>query len=592
MKNRNGNIFIALALLAIFTLNLPLSTAHAQGTAFTYQGQLQNNGNPASGTYNLTFTLFTNSTSGAAIAEPATNNAVAVTNGLFTVLINFGSGVWNGATNWLQIGVESNGASSFTTLSPRQQLTPTPYAIFANTASNVLGTVLAGQLSGTVPLAQLPSTVITNGEPSVTLSNVTLTGLLTLPSAVATINAGGGSLLYIDGAADLYAGLFAGNAAISASDNTGIGYGSLSSNSNGVNNTAIGYLSLANNTNGSFNVASGGRALYSNTSGNNNTAYGRRALEENTSGSDNTAEGYEALLGNPGGSNNIALGYLAGSAYGNYENSNIDIGNPGVGGDNNLIRIGSGQSQAYIAGIINGNGGGLTNLNLSLAQLPAGVVTNGESAVTFNTVTVSSHIILPSPADTIDSGGSPILSFNVNNGNFFAGANAGDSVTSGNNDTGVGGNALSADTTGGNNTAIGYEAMQNATNDGQTVAIGAQALQNDNAAGQGTASGFGNNTAVGFQALQADTIGYDNTAFGYQALQQNTNGVQNTAVGFKSLLANNDGSNNVAFGSSALRNSITNSANVAIGYAAMQNTVNDDEIVAIGFESLENDNAA
>ena len=80
------------------------------------------------------------------IAGPVTNNAVCVTNGLFTVLIDFGSGVFTGQTNWLEIGVETNGASSFTTLAPRQQLTPTPYAIFAESASNLLGTLLASQL--------------------------------------------------------------------------------------------------------------------------------------------------------------------------------------------------------------------------------------------------------------------------------------------------------------------------------------------------------------------------------------------------------------------------------------------------------------
>ena len=55
------------------------------------------------------------------------------------MLIDFGAGVFTGETNWLQIGVATNGVSSFTLLTPRQQLTPTPYAIFANTASNLSG---------------------------------------------------------------------------------------------------------------------------------------------------------------------------------------------------------------------------------------------------------------------------------------------------------------------------------------------------------------------------------------------------------------------------------------------------------------------
>jgi hypothetical protein len=135
----------AAILMLLSTLNSQLSAAFAQGTAFTYQGQLQNNGSLASGTFNLTFTLFGVNTGGSSVAGPVTNNAVVITNGLFTVTIDFNSGVWNGATNWLEIGVETNGGG-FTTLSPRQRVAPTPYAIFAEGAN-------AAGLSGAIPMA-------------------------------------------------------------------------------------------------------------------------------------------------------------------------------------------------------------------------------------------------------------------------------------------------------------------------------------------------------------------------------------------------------------------------------------------------------
>ena len=51
MKQKLNNLLIALALLAA------VHDVAAQGTAFTYQGQLQNDGSPASGTYNLTIQL-------------------------------------------------------------------------------------------------------------------------------------------------------------------------------------------------------------------------------------------------------------------------------------------------------------------------------------------------------------------------------------------------------------------------------------------------------------------------------------------------------------------------------------------------------
>ena len=126
-------------------------SAFAQGTAFTYQGRLQNNGSPASGTYNLTFSLFNVSGGGSAAAGPVTTNGVFVTNGLFTVTLDFGPSIFNGTAYWLEVGVETNGAGSFTTLVPRQPLAPTPYAVFAEGASaaGLSGTIPAGNFGGT-----------------------------------------------------------------------------------------------------------------------------------------------------------------------------------------------------------------------------------------------------------------------------------------------------------------------------------------------------------------------------------------------------------------------------------------------------------
>ena len=110
--------------------------------------------------------------------------------------------------------------------------------------------------------------------------------------------------------------------------------------------------------------------LQNNTSGSLNTANGAFALDSNTNGSYNTAIGAWALEYNTSGSYNIALGFQAGINFTGSESSNIDIGNPGVTGDNNTIRIGSGQTQTFIAGVINGNGAGLTGVTtLNLKQV-------------------------------------------------------------------------------------------------------------------------------------------------------------------------------------------------------------------------------
>ncbi|MGA3283381.1 MAG: hypothetical protein ABSD57_02830 [Verrucomicrobiota bacterium] len=122
-------------------------------TAFTYQGKLTDGGNPTNGMYDLQFTLYVwTNTSPTVCAGPIVNSAVAVTNGLFTTTLDFGSSVFNGNLLLLEIGVRTNGSTNaFIVLSPRQMLTPAPYAIFANTASNLSGSLPATQLAGTLP---------------------------------------------------------------------------------------------------------------------------------------------------------------------------------------------------------------------------------------------------------------------------------------------------------------------------------------------------------------------------------------------------------------------------------------------------------
>lgn len=132
----NLHLHFGAAILLFTILGLPPSSAFAQGTAFSYQGQLYSGTNPASGTYNFEFSLFNVPSGGSQLGALVITNNVSVTNGMFMVLIDFGAGIFTGATNWLQIAVETNTGGTFTNLAPRQQLTPTPYAIFAENAAD------------------------------------------------------------------------------------------------------------------------------------------------------------------------------------------------------------------------------------------------------------------------------------------------------------------------------------------------------------------------------------------------------------------------------------------------------------------------
>jgi trimeric autotransporter adhesin len=123
-------------------------TGFAQGTAFTYQGRLNGNGSPASGTYDFRFRLATDPLANNYVGSPYLTNGVAVNNGLFMATMDFGPGIFAGSSYWLEVDVRTNGAGSYTALTPLQALTPTPYAIFANTASNLSGTVSSSGISG------------------------------------------------------------------------------------------------------------------------------------------------------------------------------------------------------------------------------------------------------------------------------------------------------------------------------------------------------------------------------------------------------------------------------------------------------------
>lgn len=471
----------AAALLLLATINSP--TAFAQGTAFTYQGQLNLNGSPANGLYDFTFSLSSNP-QGTIITAVTGALGVPVTNGLFTTTIDFGAGQFVGNSNWLQIAARTNLVGNYTNLSPLQLLTPTPYAIFATTASNLSGTVPAGHVSGTLGNAQLANSSITvsagsglsgggsvalggsttlnnagvlsmtgnaditattisgavtlgdtatnaslpntivkrDGSGNFTNNSITLTGNLNLPivsggagiiysgtnnplifsipgDGVFSAGSASSNLFTFGGVGDTAIGTYAlyniktgqyntavgfnaltttGSAGESAGDNTAVGYNALSLDTGGYRNTAVGSSALYHNTLGLENTAVGYLALYTNSTGEFNTAIGDASLY-NSTGDENTAVGAGALANTSAGSQNIALGYLAGQNI-TVGSSNVDIGSQGFSTDTNITRIGSTQTYAYLAGVVNGIGGVqvgnigtvFTNVQAGQALMPGG----------------------------------------------------------------------------------------------------------------------------------------------------------------------------------------------------------------------------
>lgn len=156
MKTKRPTTLLAqppvLLLLAI--LHFQLSTAFAQGTAFTYQGRLTSNGTNYTGNAEFQPTLWDALSGGAQVAAHSPSSLiVGVTNGLFVLPLDFGES-FSGANRWLQLEVRTT-IGSFTPLTPRQPITPTPYAI---TAGQLSGLLPAAQLSGALPSANLGGT--------------------------------------------------------------------------------------------------------------------------------------------------------------------------------------------------------------------------------------------------------------------------------------------------------------------------------------------------------------------------------------------------------------------------------------------------
>ena len=95
--------------------------------AFTYQGRLTNGGVPANGAHDFTFILYDASVGGSQAGPIVTRNDVPVTNGIFSVTLDFGD-IFNGTQYYLDISVRPGASSgSYTPLTPRQPLTAAPY---------------------------------------------------------------------------------------------------------------------------------------------------------------------------------------------------------------------------------------------------------------------------------------------------------------------------------------------------------------------------------------------------------------------------------------------------------------------------------
>jgi len=188
-----------------------IQTVAAQSSSFTYQGQLQDGGSPATGSYDLQFRLFDALVSGSQVGSTQVKEDVAVASGIFTIALDFGAAAFPGANRYLEISVRPGvSVGAFTTLVPLQQIATTPYALQslnATTAQNALqlGGTAAGQyvLTGDArlsdsraPTANSPNYIQNTSSPQAS-SNFNISGNGTVGgnlTVTGTLNGSGANL--------------------------------------------------------------------------------------------------------------------------------------------------------------------------------------------------------------------------------------------------------------------------------------------------------------------------------------------------------------------------------------------------------------
>lgn len=120
-----------IGLTAAFALGAASTSALAQGTAITYQGQLKQAGSEVNSPTDMQFSLWTAPAGGSQVGSTVTTLAVPVSSGLFTTPVDFGVNPYVNSQNlYLQIAVRNPaGSGSYVAMGSRQLLTPTPFSL-------------------------------------------------------------------------------------------------------------------------------------------------------------------------------------------------------------------------------------------------------------------------------------------------------------------------------------------------------------------------------------------------------------------------------------------------------------------------------
>ncbi len=286
-----GCVRSRVAAVALLLLVVAGQRAQALSSAFTYQGQLRQSGVLVNGNCDSQFALFDAVTGGSQVGSTQTVSPVSVSNGLFTVQLDFGNEAFVDDDRWLEISVRCpTGVGAYITLAPRQQLTGAPYGLndwhLTGNAGTSAGPNFLGTTDNEALELKVNSTRALRLEPNPTSPNV-LGGMgnRTRSGVVGAAIGGGGAVGFFNLVTDDYGTIGGG-----------------SNNQAGTDDGVTDTQTYATVCGGANNVASGAAATVA--GGNSNTAAGGAATV--SGGTENSAVKENDAVA--GGTSNIANG--------------------------------------------------------------------------------------------------------------------------------------------------------------------------------------------------------------------------------------------------------------------------------------------
>jgi hypothetical protein len=543
------------------------------GTAWTYQGRLIDANNAADGLYDFQFKLFDANSDGNQLGSDVNKPEVDVIDGYFTVELDFGN-VFDGNECWLDIGVrpgELEDPNVYTELSPRQAITPAPYALYALDGGG--GSESLWQANGT-------SIYYNNGNVGIGT---------TAPAVPLHIKSGAQSMITIEG------------------DSPGINPGIKFIEDGGQTSRIMLRESLGNalqfltgsveavtiKQDGKVGIGTTIPSYKLDVSGDIRATGVIHGTADNADKLDGYDEGSFFLLGEDetvtgrpsfdGGTTGSTSPFTVDSTY-VVSNLNADLLD--------------GQDASAFASSTHGH----YSLDAADGSPVNAVYVDNDGKVGIGKTApneqleITGNFRMPSTTGStgiIKVGGDRFI-HNYGVENTFIGRNAGNLTMAGYANTAIGCEALLSNTNGTCDSAIGYRALNSNTTGYGNSAMGSFALNKNTEGGGNSAMGDGalhnnttgsSNSAMGSGALYYNTTGYDNSAMGSSALSSNTTGNYNSAMGGVALYYNTTGSHNSATGYEALFHNTTGNYNTAVGSGANYWNEDGSRNTIIGYEA-------